>query len=406
MELLNNNSDSDNTIENENEISVTSESSINLSNLSEFKRIPLSDLLDMVSLLIENQKVKFNLHKDILFLKINAFPQISNNRCKNLIPEVRILNSDVDDFTLIKFNVENKLLVISLSTLIKNTNNNCIFTKFIKYTQNLYFKELNSISNTIVKDKDNEKSANSNKIKIKELNDMYYDLNKNIYFIDWKYDKFKSIISLLRYRQHKIKDQLSKDINFWKISYNKIFFNSFDKNWCAETLIYRNEKLIEKNGSSHGLVFLSHPLSFQNRCVEFQINIKSNSNNNNSNMFIGCVDKSYYKKEYLTSSLWKESPCSFYWDVAGNKLVMTDENGKNRGSLSNYGCNCECNNSIRIKIDYNPNDNSLSFYKNSICQGKAFTNLKENIHLYPSLDLWFQIGSVSIIDKDDYSFIS
>ena len=130
------------------------------------------------------------------------------------------------------------------------------------------------------------------------------------------------------------------------------------------------------------------------------------NSNNNSNMFVGCVDKSYYKKEYLTSSLWKESPCSFYWDVGGNKLVMTDETGKNKGSLNNYGCNCECNTSVRIRIEYNPSDDSLSFYKNNICQGKAFTNLQKNISLYPSLDLWFQIGSVSIIDKDDDIFIN
>lgn len=60
-----------------------------------------------------------------------------------------------------------------------------------------------------------------------------------------------------------------------------------------------------------------------------------------SHLFIGLVDKSKYKYDNLVSTFWKDSPSSFYWDVWNTKLIKTDENGIQVGSVSGYGCQCE-----------------------------------------------------------------
>ena len=73
-----------------------------------------------------------------------------------------------------------------------------------------------------------------------------------------------------------------------------------------------------------------------------------------SHLFIGLVDKSKYKYENLgrnilfliifynlVSTFWKDSPSSFYWDVWNTKLIKTDDNGIQVGSVSSYGCQCE-----------------------------------------------------------------
>ena len=65
-----------------------------------------------------------------------------------------------------------------------------------------------------------------------------------------------------------------------------------------------------------------------------------------SHLFIGLVDKTKYKYENLVSTFWKDSPSSFYWDVWNTKLIKTDENGIQVGSVSGYGCQCEGNRNI------------------------------------------------------------
>ena len=67
-----------------------------------------------------------------------------------------------------------------------------------------------------------------------------------------------------------------------------------------------------------------------------------------SHLFIGLVDRSKYKYENLgkmklnkVSTFWKDSPSSFYWDVWNTKLIKTDDNGIQVGSINGYGCQCE-----------------------------------------------------------------
>ena len=62
---------------------------------------------------------------------------------------------------------------------------------------------------------------------------------------------------------------------------------------------------------------------------------------NKSHLFVGVVDKRYYKKEHLVSTFWKDSPSSYYWDIWNTKLIITDKNGNQTGSMTGYGCSCE-----------------------------------------------------------------
>jgi hypothetical protein len=47
-----------------------------------------------------------------------------------------------------------------------------------------------------------------------------------------------------------------------------------------------------------------------------------------SHLFIGVVDKSKYRPEYLVSTFWRDAPNSMYWDVWSTKLIKTDERGQ------------------------------------------------------------------------------
>lgn len=58
-----------------------------------------------------------------------------------------------------------------------------------------------------------------------------------------------------------------------------------------------------------------------------------------------------------------------------------------------YGCACE-EPITYLGMMYDAKNRTLSFYKNGVCQGVAFTNVLSGY--YPSLDAWFQQGEISI----------
>lgn len=96
--------------------------------------------------------------------------------------------------------------------------------------------------------------------------------------------------------------------------------------------------------------------------MEFKINIEQPSRTK-SQLFIGVVNKSKYKEEYLTSTYWKDSPASYYWDIWNTKLISTNDAGNQEGLMSGYGCICDDNDCV-FGIEYNSRDRSISFYKN------------------------------------------
>ena len=59
-----------------------------------------------------------------------------------------------------------------------------------------------------------------------------------------------------------------------------------------------------------------------------------------------------------------------------------------------YECQCQTDETI-IGIKYDTENRNVSFFKNGVNNGIAFTNVKEN--LTPSLDLWLEEGTFEIM---------
>ena len=115
-----------------------------------------------------------------------------------------------------------------------------------------------------------------------------------------------------------------------------------------------------------------------------------------SHLFLGLVNKKFYKYEHLLSTFWKDSPSSFYWDVWNTKLIKTDDNGIQVGTYTGYGCSCEeCETKFGIRYDYRMK--TVEFFKNNANLGVAFRNVPEG--LSPALDIWFESGQVEILNN-------
>ena len=129
-----------------------------------------------------------------------------------------------------------------------------------------------------------------------------------------------------------------------------------------------------------------------NSYVEFKIDLSIPCKNKN-HLYIGLVDETKYKKSYLESTLWKDSPCSFYWDAWSGKLIKIDENGNQISCINGYGCEFN-ENEIKYAIEYNQINRTVSFYRNDVNLGIAFHNVQPN--LTPSIDIWFVNGKITI----------
>ena len=134
--------------------------------------------------------------------------------------------------------------------------------------------------------------------------------------------------------------------------------------------IENNNRTVAKNGATHGIVFCTEPFDENFTYVEFKVTINIYSKTK-SHLFVGAVDRSKYRFDYLTSTYWRDSPSSYYWDVWSLKLIMTDDQGMQIGNYSGFGCSCE-DHETKIGIKYNPTESSLSFYKNGFLIGTAF----------------------------------
>ena len=150
---------------------------------------------------------------------------------------------------------------------------------------------------------------------------------------------------------------------------------------------------MKKNGPNHGIIFCANSFDEEYNYAEFNVTIVQPARTK-SHLFIGVVNKSKYRKEYLTSTFWRDSPSSYYWDVWNTKLIKTDENGAQAGVHNGYGCSCH-ENKTKLAIQYDPVERTLSFYKNGFLQGTAFKDVEKG--LCPALDIWFESGTVELM---------
>ena len=236
-------------------------------------------------------------------------------------------------------------------------------------------------------------------------------------FIDRDGKTFLLLLSYLRndklpnFEDEKTKENFFEELDYWQIPYYEInkmsdkSVFSFDRNWCAETLnIEENGKIIKKQNIQHGIVFCTPQFSEKNFYIEFKVVINIPCRGK-SHLFLGLVDKTNYRYENLLSTFWKDCPSSFYWDVWNTKLIKTDQNGIQVGTLSGYGCQCQ-DNETKLAIYYNYKMKTIEFFKNNSNVGIAFRNVPPG--LTPSLDIWFESGNVEILNSTgpyDYNYL-
>jgi len=226
-------------------------------------------------------------------------------------------------------------------------------------------------------------------------------------FIDRDGKTFKLLIQYLRngkipnFEDEKQKQNFIEECDYWQIqindnnNLNKSPF-LFDSNWCAETLnIENNGKIIKKQNGQHGIVFCSPGMDKNNSYIEFKVIINV-PYRGKSHLFLGLVNKKFYKYEHLLSTFWKDSPSSFYWDVWNTKLIKTDDNGIQVGTYTGYGCLCE-DKETKFGIRYDYRMKTIEFFKNNANLGVAFRNVPEG--LSPALDIWFESGQVEILNN-------
>ena len=105
----------------------------------------------------------------------------------------------------------------------------------------------------------------------------------------------------------------------------------------------------------------------------------------------------YKLKVDQVNYLWKDFIKQIESDdvSAANKIIKTNTKGSQIGSNLEYGCSCEFTEEITLGIFYEHLKKQVSFYKNGINQGVAFNDVQKGLH--PSLDLWFQYGTVEIL---------
>eukprot|EP00826_Nyctotherus_ovalis_P033788 TRINITY_DN2753_c0_g1_i12.p1 TRINITY_DN2753_c0_g1~~TRINITY_DN2753_c0_g1_i12.p1 ORF type:complete len:440 (+),score=110.94 TRINITY_DN2753_c0_g1_i12:160-1479(+) len=238
-------------------------------------------------------------------------------------------------------------------------------------------------------------------------------LHKGQVFIDRDGDTFSKVLSYLRNdKVPLLKDELEKalfreELNYWAIPYNSPAAAKmlFDSQWCASSLrLESTNTVISKRTLQHGTVYCASPLTPQRPYVEFKVTVNADVQTQKANVFIGLVDRARHDPGNLLSTFWKDSPCSFYWDVWNYKLIKVNENGVQTGIVGEYGCKCKNENTNIIGMSYDHKKRTVTFYKNGICLGVGFHNVPNN--LYPAVDLWFEAGQVEIMNRSSEDVLS
>ena len=338
----------------------------------------LDEIFESLTFFISNEKNKVLQDKESLSKEIKKFIEFKKSESEKIKREKQkwevsniIANNLLSNCDIINLEIGGKQISTTKQTLLKYPNSN--LSTFI----------LNKLSQS--------NGTTENKIVIER--DTKNFLNIISYLRNDKYPNFKD---------DKEYQNFLDELDYWQIPLNINEINKykrnifiFDEKWCAKTIdIDKNYPyMLTKFNQQHGIVFCTPCISEENPYIEFKISFQSTCKNKNM-VYVGLVDKAKYKLDNLTSTYWRDCPSSNYWDIWNMKLIKIDENGVQIGCSTGYGCQCQTDETI-IGIKYDYENRTVSFYKNGVNCGIAFTNVKNN--LTPSLDLWFEEGTVEIM---------
>jgi len=338
----------------------------------------LDEIFESLTFFISNEKNKVLQEKESLSKEIKKFIEFKKSESEKIKREKQkwdvsniIANNLLSNCDIIYLEIGGKQIATTKQTLMKYPNSNLSTFILNKLSQNN-----GSSENKIVIDRDSKNF-----------------LNIISYLRNDKYPNFKD---------DKEYQNFLDELDYWQIPLNINEINKykrnifiFDEKWCAKTIdIDKNYPyMLTKFNQQHGIVFCTPCISEENPYIEFKISFQSTCKNKNM-VYVGLVDKAKYKLDNLTSTYWRDCPSSNYWDIWNMKLIKIDENGVQIGCSTGYGCQCQTDETI-IGIKYDYENRTVSFYKNGVNCGIAFTNVKNN--LTPSLDLWFEEGTVEIM---------
>lgn len=332
----------------------------------------LEEMSEGMIYLISNEKAKIAKDKGELLAKKSAFQALCNRKLQEHENNVKNFELRVNKAKAILS--DKKIIDLDIGGMIKLSTSYSTLTKYPQSALAVMFS-----------------------------NKYHLNMKDSRVFIDRDSGPFVQLINYLRngvipsFNNEQESSLFHEECEYWQIpheeSHQKYSAFTFDQKWCAETLsLDPSQKKITKNNVQHGIIFCTPELSKENPYVEFKILINVASKGK-SILYVGVVDKSKYKYTDLLSTFWKDSPSSYYWDVWNTKLIKTDQNGVNIDTMQGYGCRCD-DFMMTIGIKYDADCKSISFYKNNYCLGTAFTNVEDK--LTPSLDIWFQSGTVEI----------
>ena len=222
-------------------------------------------------------------------------------------------------------------------------------------------------------------------------------------FIDRNYRPFARLVSFLRTgRLPRLpvtaeELELKEEMDYWGVPWE---LNpppaptptrpTFDHLRSSTSLLFQDDlQTALKEGLEHAVLFLSKPLTSETPSVDFQVTL-DNYPESNYQLLIGLVPPFAYRES--SSALWCQAPNSYFWDVGENSLLQTDSR-KRVTECPDYSCFCEEDDSV-FGIRYDSCSQTVSFYKNGICQGQAFSRVQ--LPLTPVLDLQFEAGAVRL----------
>lgn len=223
-------------------------------------------------------------------------------------------------------------------------------------------------------------------------------------FIDRDGEAFSSLLSYLRtgrmpiFRSLDAENSFLAEAEYWNIPLTSCelideSLRYFDPDWVSPSFeLDSNCTILRKLDTNHGLASTSHPLTKKSPYIEFKINLAASTHN--LHIFIGAVDRSRYRPSQLFT-LCSDAYMSWFWEVWNCKLIRTDENGV-QSTANHYGCECEDEETI-LGMYYDELRRTISYYKNGICQGVAFSNVPAG--MYPCIVVWFEAGSVTLLQN-------
>ena len=332
--------------------------------------------------------ILLNLEKKKLKEKHEKLKKIKNNFFLFKQKEIKILEG-------LKTKFKNKI----------NKNNKNLKENEIIELNISGIKEISTTRNTLRKFKNSVLSiCFSGKIKLPSF--------KGKIFIDREPQPFINLINFLRTGKFPVFENFEEEklffdeLNFWKISINNNNNNNlnqfyFDCDLCSNSINFiNNKKIIKTNSNKNAIAIINNNFDFYNNFIEFKIKINKKNSNKKKQILIGLINKNNFNIENLNKNLNKnfDFSNSFYWDVFNKKLIKTNEFGNKIDYFFGYGCDCE-NDEFYLGIKFDYVQRNVSFYKNKICMGIAFSNVDSNLN--PFVNLMFQEGIVEIVDENN-----